>query len=134
MSEMRMTGSGKEFAVGTNGAEHCRTRFGMVADTDGDGRFTHRPRVAQATTRRQMLMADGKLPLFEATLASQSFNLQAAEAGEQPVVTLTLDKQVGRRIVKLYQIELRDVQPVHWTLVWEGQATTTCTGRRSPSR
>ncbi len=120
MSQMHLKANGTEFRAGDDPAELCTANFGMKAELDEDGRFTHRPRMAIGRVGRRMLMTDGKLSLLAATLSGQRFNLLAQQADKHPVAEMVLDKQAGAQLVQLFKVVMKDVQPIRWRLTWTG--------------
>jgi hypothetical protein len=120
MSQMSLKANGAEFRAGDDPAELCTVNFGMNAELDEDGRFTHRPRAATGRVSRRMLLKDGKLSLLALTLSGQRFNLLAQQADKHPVAEMVLDKQAGGQLVPLYKVVMKDVQPIRWRLTWTG--------------
>ncbi len=120
MSQMTLKANGVEFRAGDDPAELCTASFGMKAELDEDGRFTHRPQMATGRVSRQMLMTDGKLSLLAVTVSGQRFNLLAQQADKHPVAEMVLDKQAGGQLVPLFKVVMKDVQPIRWRLTWTG--------------
>jgi hypothetical protein len=118
MATVEITANGKSYSAGKNKGEDCHYHGHLYAQTDSDGRMSHRATHYQAKVGHKILKETGSLPLYESAVASGGFNLLSAVPDLHPKASIQTDRRAGNRQVPVQKIELAGLQPSEWEMVW----------------
>ena len=126
MTTMNTTANGKAIDAGVG--EKLSITQEVEAHCNDHGAFTARPPHYQVKVHRTMPREAGTLKLMQVAVASQRFNLLAAQQDKHPKGTFVEQTRRGRKTIDLYRLEIADFQADEWSFSWIGEGNDGLTG------